>query len=654
MRPTPKRRRVSVLHGQSVESSESSSLRTTSVFVDDGPLDNPVELTSNEVDEVVAMIRDAKCVTYHLAGDSVNQPKRYGIRLKENSTLTGLVQKHAGFDGVQMDNWLALAVAAIGEQTDGEKGDIGPKGEKGVQGEKGDRSTVQGPKGEKGHPSTVQGTKGEKGDPSTVQGTKGEKGDPSTVQGTKGEKGDPSTVQGTKGEKGDPSTVQGTKGEKGDPSTVQGTRGEKGTKGEKGDPSTVQGTKGEKGDASTVQGIKGADGAKGATGPPGQQGPEGDKGANGAQGPKGDRGDPGPGPGQNPVIKTVKLDQTSHPGTDGSEGYGYYVANDNVVRISKYLGQVAFYGRMGLNGFVEDDRFWNTAVNNNFTGQHRTYIHNIPYSDATNFQGLIVSAAHNTYIRMSRGVVRGCEAITINESLPVVSLSTKANDKACFGVISDAEEETDGGRKDGTGFVTVSPKELGDIRVYINSVGEGAVWVLNTNGPLQSGDYITTSGIVPGYGQRQSDDVLHNHTVAKITMDCDFHPNLIPVQRIVTRMATVTDYVMTHYYDVTRMVYETLAPDDRRIVIGPDQVEQYQRISRTWFTNPGDDGRVATSRERPVNVLDSYGQIQWEDVPDQFEYPYQIRYLDATGTPVHTAEAAAYVAAFVGCTYHCG
>ena len=78
-----------MLHGQSVESSESSSLRTTAVFADDGPLDNPVELTSDEVDEVVAMIRKAKCVTHHLAGDSVNQPKRYGIRLKENSTLTG-------------------------------------------------------------------------------------------------------------------------------------------------------------------------------------------------------------------------------------------------------------------------------------------------------------------------------------------------------------------------------------------------------------------------------------------------------------------------------------------------------------------------------------------------------------------------------------
>ena len=143
--------------------------------------------------------------------------------------------------------------------------------------------------------------------------------------------------------------------------------------------------------------------------------------------------------------------------------------------------------------------------------------------------------------------MRGCAAITINGALPFVSLSTKSNDKACFGVISGAGEEEDYGCKECRGrFVTVSRKEDGDTRVYINSLGEGAVWVLNTNGSLQSGDHITTNGIVPGYGQCHSDDVLHNHTVAKITMDCDIHPNLVPVQRLVTRVATVTDYVMTH------------------------------------------------------------------------------------------------------------
>ena len=46
-------------------------------------------------------------------------------------------------------------------------------------------------------------------------------------------------------------------------------------------------------------------------------------------------------------------------------------------------------------------------------------------------------------------------------------------------------------------------KELGDTRIHINSVGEGAIWVCDICGNLESGDYITTSDI-PGYGQVQN------------------------------------------------------------------------------------------------------------------------------------------------------
>ena len=72
---------------------------------------------------------------------------------------------------------------------------------------------------------------------------------------------------------------------------------------------------------------------------------------------------------------------------------------------------------------------------------------------------------------------------------------------------------------------------VGDNRAVVNSLGEGAMWVANTNGNLVSGDYITTSNVA-GYGQRQDDDILHNYTVAKITMDCDFNPQEVPVQVI--------------------------------------------------------------------------------------------------------------------------
>ena len=47
------------------------------------------------------------------------------------------------------------------------------------------------------------------------------------------------------------------------------------------------------------------------------------------------------------------------------------------------------------------------------------------------------------------------------------------------------------------------------------------MWVVNTGGNIENGDYITTSAL-PGYGMKQDDDLLHNYTVAKITQDCDF------------------------------------------------------------------------------------------------------------------------------------
>ena len=52
------------------------------------------------------------------------------------------------------------------------------------------------------------------------------------------------------------------------------------------------------------------------------------------------------------------------------------------------------------------------------------------------------------------------------------------------------------------------------------------------------------------------------------------------------------------------------------------------------------------------NVLDEHGQLQWEDT-DQTEKAYKIRYLDASGAITDEANAV-HIAAFVGCTYHCG
>ena len=223
-----------------------------------------------------------------------------------------------------------------------------------------------------------------------------------------------------------------------------------------------------------------------------------------------------------------------------------------------------------------------------FTGQHRCSSAQGPLE-----KGLVVSALQNKYMKLNGDLSTGPTAITIDESLPVVSLSNVAQDKACFGVVSRMEEMNTLFRVDTTtgGLISETPKVLGDNRVIVNSVGEGAMWVTDTNGPLESGDYITTSNVA-GYGQKQDSDSLKNYTVAKITMDCDFNPQDQPIQ-----------------------------------VIKKDE-----------------DG---------VNVLDEHGQLQWEEHPTETEKAYKIRYLDASGAQTDEANTV-HIAAFVGCTYHCG
>ena len=57
--------------------------------------------------------------------------------------------------------------------------------------------------------------------------------------------------------------------------------------------------------------------------------------------------------------------------------------------------------------------------------------------------------------------------------------------------------------------------------------------------------------------------------------------------------------------------------------------------------------------DRIENELDEHGQIQWEDHPTETEKAYKIRFLDADGVETDSANAV-HIAAFVGCTYHCG
>jgi hypothetical protein len=345
-----------------------------------------------------------------------------------------------------------------------------------------------------------------------------------------------------------------------------------------------------------------------------------------------------------------------------------------------------------------------------FTGQHKSFPHeSLSGKNIDELSGLIVCATGEHVSINDEIPQRGQQGISISEAVPVVRMSTKVGEKTVFGVISNVEDIESKNREDRNGNLTsVFEKIVGDTRIYVNSLGEGAIWVVNTNGSLANGDYITTSNVA-GYGQKQDLDTLKNYTVAKITMDCDFMGTLVPKKRIKKKTVTETkeEIVTEEYeenmpdtkytYDAERNCYVKTTKDNIKIKTRPVKQEYELRdsdgnivmeaISNTITVDEYEalvnkEGYVANTTEgtelikdytRTVNTpvkytgnkvivktvthevedLDEHGNLQWEDHPTETETVYKIRYLDADGNITDEANHV-YKAAFVGCTYHCG
>ncbi len=96
------------------------------------------------------------------------------------------------------------------------------------------------------------------------------------------------------------------------------------------------------------------------------------------------------------------------------------------------------------------------------------------------------------------------DGMTIEDAVPVVRLSRQRKDKRVFGVLGTSTRSTN--NKD---------------RLIVNSVGEGGICVSNTNGNIENGDYLQSSDLL-GYAEKQDDDLLHNYTIGKATIDCNF------------------------------------------------------------------------------------------------------------------------------------
>jgi hypothetical protein len=163
---------------------------------------------------------------------------------------------------------------------------------------------------------------------------------------------------------------------------------------------------------------------------------------------------------------------------------------------------------IGVGGSGEAYDFYAFGPGSNygsFTGAHDVKLAESFPADAK--PGMIVSVTGKAETRREGG------RISLSSNLPTVTLSCRANDKAVFGVLVSQG-----------GLVARhwhKPRK-GERFGVANALGEGRVWVCDANGAIEAGDYITTSD-VPGYGQKQHDDLLHNYTLGKAieTIDWD-------------------------------------------------------------------------------------------------------------------------------------
>ena len=108
-------------------------------------------------------------------------------------------------------------------------------------------------------------------------------------------------------------------------------------------------------------------------------------------------------------------------------------------------------------------------------------------------------------------------------------------------------------------------------------------------------------------------------------MDCDFTGSNVAVQTI-KREQTGTQII-------TEDAWNQLVEYDRYSSVEDGITVYYQRLFN--------------------NVLDVNGQLQWESLERVSEASYERRFLAADSTQTDEANAD-HIAAFVGCTYHCG
>ena len=140
-------------------------------------------------------------------------------------------------------------------------------------------------------------------------------------------------------------------------------------------------------------------------------------------------------------------------------------------------------------------------------------------------------------------------------------------------------------------------------------------------------------------------------------MDCDFQPELQFKKKVMKRNVEVSEVNASgNIYDVATNILVYTQPSGDEVTDDSQKREEY--------VNPDYDFTITNDyyiTDVTENILNEHGEIQWEDTTEQ-EYAYEIRYVDPSGNIISKEQydsmiannQEVYIAAFVGCTYHCG
>jgi len=99
-----------------------------------------------------------------------------------------------------------------------------------------------------------------------------------------------------------------------------------------------------------------------------------------------------------------------------------------------------------------------------------------------------------------------------------VKLSSTSKDTKVYGVFTETSA-TESGEDDE--YACWDSFDVERYALNVNALGEGLVAVTDTQGDIENGEYICSSGR-RGFGERQEDDLMHSYTVAKATEDVDW------------------------------------------------------------------------------------------------------------------------------------